>query len=55
MKWRRLSAEAIASGEWIISRTRHGGHELYSLWRGSERLGMYDTAEQAKRAARGQG
>lgn len=55
VKWRRLSAEAIGCGEYIISRTRHGGRELYTLWQGQERIGFYDTADEAKRAARGQG
>jgi len=53
VKWRRLSAEAIASGDWIISRTRHGGRELYSVWQGQRLVGRYDTGEQAKQAARG--
>jgi len=57
MKWRNLSAEAIASGEWIISRTRHSGIrpetvEVYSLWRGSDLVDMYDTASEAKAAAK---
>jgi hypothetical protein len=57
MTWRRLSSEAIACGEWIISRTRHSGIrpetvEIYSLWRGSELVGMYDSADEAKAAAK---
>lgn len=51
VKWRRLSAEAIASGEWVISRTRHGGRELYTLYRGMERVGYADTAAMAKQMA----
>ena len=55
MKWRKVSAEAIGCGEYIISRTRHGGRELYTLWRGQERIGFYDSADEAKRATRGKG
>ena len=59
MKWRRLSAEAITNGPYIISRTRHTikaqTFEHYTLYRGAERVGIYDSADEAKQAARGQG
>lgn len=52
MRWRKRSEEAIQCEGWIISRTRHGGSELYSLWRGNDRVGIYNTAESAKREAK---
>ena len=55
MKWSKLSAEAIQSGPYIISRTRHSGIEHYTLYRGAEKVGTYDSADEAKQAARGQG
>ncbi len=49
--------EAIQSGEWIITRTRHSGIgaetiEQYTLYRGGEEVGIYRGADEAKRAAK---
>lgn len=60
MKWRALNAFAIRShcGHWQISRTVHGDHDLYSLWRRDPESGgcvyvyTYPDAGQAKQRAR---
>ncbi|MFG6139491.1 hypothetical protein [Halomonas sp. B23F22_10] len=51
MKWVKRNADSIQSGEWIISRARWGDGELFTLWRGTERIDSYGTAGAAKQAA----
>lgn len=52
MKWQRKSAQSIKSGDWVVSRTVHSGIEQYTLWQGTEFVGVFKSAESAKRAAR---
>ncbi|WP_413616429.1 hypothetical protein MRB56_09180 [Halomonas cupida] len=55
MNWKTRSPHSIQCGDLTISRTRHGGKELYTLWRGEKRLGIYGSAAKAKQAAEEQG
>ena len=45
-----IKQNAIESGAWIISKTFHP-EPLYTLWRGSQRIDNFLTAEEAKEAA----
>lgn len=51
MNWKTRSPHSIQCGDPTISRTRNGGKELYTLWRGGKRLGIYGSADKAKQAA----
>ena len=46
-----IKQNAIESGAWIICKTFHP-EPLYTLWRGSKRMGNFLTAEEAKEAAK---
>lgn len=52
MKWDRTKADALTCGIWQISRTRHSGKPLFTLWKGNERIGIYGTADEAKATAK---
>jgi|TARA_R100000687_G_C6449603_1_gene164540 hypothetical protein len=52
VKWSRRSSHSIQSGEWTISRTRHEGKDLFTLWRQSEAIGICGTADEAKARAK---
>ena len=51
MNWARRGSHSIQSGEWIISKARVRGEWIYTLWRNSERIDGYWSANEAKKAA----
>ncbi len=52
MKWQRRSPHSIQAGEWIISRAKVQGSDMFTLWRQSEAVSRHDSAASAKAAAK---
>lgn len=51
MKWIRAGVYHQTSGDWTVCKVSIRGRTRYELWRGSQRMGDYETAQEAERDA----
>lgn len=50
--WKKTSDYAIQSGEWTICRVLVGDVPIYTLWRGDNAMGNFNSSDEAKGAAK---